>query len=721
MATIKITQLPPIGSNLAANTVLPVVNVAGTAATDKTTVGAIGNLILTNAGSANFAPAALANLAYSVVNAAQPNITSVGTLPINTLHIDGGTNGQYLQTDGTGNLAWVSGGGSGNGAVGGANSQLQFNNSGNFGGSSGLTWDASNNKLNTVNFAASTATIYGNVNAINLNASANIKPNAIYTDNYFYANGYVFGGGGGNGVPGGANTQVQFNDNGTFAGEGNFTYDSGNHILSVTRANVSYLTAYTSITGGNSVTANFFIGSGANLTNIAGANVGGFVPNANVANTAFAVAVANVVGIGNIATVALNGNGSQVLLGNGTWGNVASGSNTGNVTFDNINIIGTGNLHLQPDPANSGSYLDIFLSSGPDLHLVASAAANLILGKDNQANIMTSWNGNAYVQSWNLDTGTQGGVWTFGGDGDLTTPGNIIIDNGTDGNITSTGNVNVTSNNNTWMFGTDGNLTASGNLIIAGNTNVFGTDSALIQSTNDLPLIALSSGANGAIATSWVEDIGNIGTSNIAAVYANPIPGSKIIRIAVGENGGPGPNLWDFNANGTTIFPGDLIGSGASPAPSINNFNSISSITLSATGNITGGNIIGNGNTLSNVATQTTGNWTLAPGVNTVNLSVPISGTYSIWVNGNIPNGIVTYTATVVVTNTNVPVLGSSYGWYYAAGNALVLTAIPTQIVGTVNNISNAVVSTTTANVFTFGITNNSGSSQVVNWGYTKL
>jgi len=32
-----------------------------------------------------------------------------------------------------------------------------------------------------------------------------------------------------------------------------------------------------------------------------------------------------------------------------------------------------------------------------------------------------------------------------------------------------------------------------------------------------------------------------------------------------------------------------------------------------------------------------------------------------------------------------------------------------------------ATVSTTTANVFTFGITNNSGTSQVVNWGYTTL
>jgi len=123
----------------------------------------------------------------------------------------------------------------------------------------------------------------------------------------------------------------------------------------------------------------------------------------------------------------------------------------------------------------------------------------------------------------------------------------------------------------------------------------------------------------------------------------------------------------------------------------------------------------------SGPANTTTGSWTLSPGTNTVSLTVPPNGTYSIWVRGNIPSGIVSYTATVVVTNTNVPVLGSSYGWYYVDGNNLVLTAIPTQIIGTVNGISTATVSTTTANVFTFGITNNSGTSQVVNWGYTTL
>lgn len=154
---------------------------------------------------------------------------------------------------------------------------------------------------------------------------------------------------------------------------------------------------------------------------------------------------------------------------------------------------------------------------------------------------------------------------------------------------------------------------------------------------------------------------------------------------------------------------------------SITGANVVSTVQVSASGNITAARFFGNGNTLSNVATQVTGSWTLAAGTNTVSFSVPLNGTYSIWVNGNIPNGIAIYTATVVVTNNNVPVVGSSYGWYYADGNALVLTAIPNQVVGTLNSISTATVATTTANVFTFGITNNSGSNQVVNYGYTKL
>jgi hypothetical protein len=54
-----------------------------------------------------------------------------------------------------------------------------------------------------------------------------------------------------------------------------------------------------------------------------------------------------------------------------------------------------------------------------------------------------------------------------------------------------------------------------------------------------------------------VEDYANIGTSNIAAVYANPTVGSKLVRIAVGQNGGAGPKLWNFDAGGNITLPTD--------------------------------------------------------------------------------------------------------------------------------------------------------------------
>lgn len=121
----------------------------------------------------------------------------------------------------------------------------------------------------------------------------------------------------------------------------------------------------------------------------------------------------------------------------------------------------------------------------------------------------------------------------------------------------------------------------------------------------------------------------------------------------------------------------------------------------------------------------TTGSWTLSAVtgfVNRVSFTVPLGGTYSIWVRGNIPNGIVSYTATVVVSNPNVPVVGSSYGWWYTAGNMLEFRSIPTQIVGTLNQIStDPILNLSTSNEFVFDIINRSGVSQVVYWGYTTL
>jgi hypothetical protein len=78
--SIKITALQDIGANIAYTTLVPVVNMAGTPTTQKANLQNLGNLILNGAGGSYFARAAQANIALSVANAAQPNITSLGNL-----------------------------------------------------------------------------------------------------------------------------------------------------------------------------------------------------------------------------------------------------------------------------------------------------------------------------------------------------------------------------------------------------------------------------------------------------------------------------------------------------------------------------------------------------------------------------------------------------------------------------------------------------------------
>jgi len=450
---------------------------AGVPITQKANLQITGNLILAGAGGANFVPAAVANLAYSVANSYQPNITRVGNLNINTFKVTGGVNGQYLQTDGTGNLAWVSGGGSGNGVVGGSNTQIQFNNAGDFGGSSSLTWDQANGQLNTVNFAASSATNYGNVSAINVNASGNLIPNAIYTNNYFYANGDPFSGGG-NGTPGGSNTQVQFNDEGNFGGEGNFTYDSGNHILSVVRANASYLTAYESIDGGNSVVANYFIGDGSQLTNIPSAGTSG--------------------------EVQVNWLSSFSNQG-GTPGDTYS-----TLQFDSNGMPTLNGTNAYQQRVDYSPYMQILAPrvESTDFGIVAGSGLTVVgyddtyntprsayLSVQDQSNATQQWdfgilgNGN---NNFVISDRTNSNQWTFGTNGNLTLPTNtfsVNYANGTQvplggGNTSqiSNGNSNVsipTSSSNVYINTNDGNskqwtFYTTGNLRTPGNVDIYG-------------------------------------------------------------------------------------------------------------------------------------------------------------------------------------------------------------------------------------------------------
>ena len=328
-------------------------------------------------------------------------------------------------------------------------------------------------------------------------------------------------------------------------------------------------------------------------------------------------------------------------------------------------------------PTGTNALSNIATFSGTGLSVAGNIISGNILFSDGAGNGIISGVGAVYGDYFSASGNVRAGQ-DVKASGNVTAAGNILSNAG----VYATGIVSAAGNVRGGNINTVGLITATG--------NVYGNN---ISTTGNIVI------ANGRV------DLNSYGTPTFNSIgYGIAGPTSSLNIQA-----GPDQNITLYTLNSFYSWKFDQAGNLTAPG------------NVTTTGNVYANYFVGDGSQLTGVATQVTGSWTLSAGTNTVSLSVPLNGTYSIWVNGNIPNGIVTYTATVVVTNTNVPVVGSSYGWYYAAGNALVLTAIPTQIVGTVNNISNAVVATTTANVFTFGITNNSGNSAVVNWGYTRL
>jgi hypothetical protein len=154
---------------------------------------------------------------------------------------------------------------------------------------------------------------------------------------------------------------------------------------------------------------------------------------------------------------------------------------------------------------------------------------------------------------------------------------------------------------------------------------------------------------------------------------------------------------------------------------------------IDLSGNITGGNISVAGNatvtgnlnvtgTAGNVVTKSYGAWTVPTGNSTQSFTVDGNNTYQMWVEGNIPNGIIAWNALATVTNINVPVIGQQFAWNYEGGGNLILfTSIPAQIIGTAGAISNAAPAVANTNVFSFGINNASGNTVTVRYGWIKI
>ena len=261
------------------------------------------------------------------------------------IKITGGVNGYVLQTDGTGNLDWtlMSGNGGGNGTPGGSNTQIQYNDSGAFGGNSGFTF-------NEVN---------GNVNIPgNLIVAGTITPNN--------------------------------------AANANFANYAGN-AFSVTGSNVlgavglaTYATTANAVAGSN-VSGAVGLATYATTANaVAGSNVSGAVAYATTAN---AVAGANVSGTVANATYAIS------------TGSLANGNSNVNIPVanGNVNISAAGNANVLIVTGTGANITGTLHSSG-NANLLNLVTNNITLSQLS-GNIVFA-NTYANIAVLNITTGT---------------------------------------------------------------------------------------------------------------------------------------------------------------------------------------------------------------------------------------------------------------------------------------------------------------------------
>ena len=175
------------------------------------------------------------------IGANNTNAQITANLTVRSIIANGilGTAGQFLTSNGS-TVYWSTGGGGG-GSPGGADTQLQFNDSGSFNGTSGFTFNKTTNNVTIANTLT--------VRAISANGSVGTA-GQILTSNGTVS--YWATGGGGSTNPGGADTQIQFNDGGVFNGIDGFTVNkTTNNVTIANTLTVAAISANGSVGGLN--------------------------------------------------------------------------------------------------------------------------------------------------------------------------------------------------------------------------------------------------------------------------------------------------------------------------------------------------------------------------------------------------------------------------------------------------------------------------------------
>jgi hypothetical protein len=450
-----------------------------------------------NAGLLGASSAFTFNSATNLLTVTKLQVGSNANLGnVSNVVILGGTNGYFLQTDGAGNLTWApagNGGNTGNGAPGGANTQVQFNDAGVFGGDAGFTYNkvsntlsvantiSSGNAITGVNLSVTDATIYGTLSATdiiasNITLSANITNANWINASYFAGNGYNLFGLVGANVSG----QVAF----------------ANVANNVAGANVSGQVGFANV-----------------ANNVAGANVSGQVSNALVSGTVYTSAQPNITSVGNLTSLTVVGN---TTLGNQVVSNYFIG-----------NLFGVANLAR-----------NVTLASQPNITSVGTLTSLTVSGNTTLGNSVTSnyFIGNLYGVANSATIANTANVATFANTANLANAANLA------GTVTVNAQPNITSVGNLTSLTVTGNVTAAnfignfvGNISNANYATFAGTvttnSQPNITSVGTLTSLAVSgtvtaSGISGPLLTPSQPNITSVGTLTSLAVTGNVTAGN---------------------------------------------------------------------------------------------------------------------------------------------------------------------------------------------------
>jgi hypothetical protein len=536
-------------------------NVANTITTQDLVVTGnfqVGNLF---ANSANYA-----NFAGTVITNAQPNITSVGTL--SNLSVSGNVSTPLVYSQGmvTQGYDFV---------------QMQYSNSValpvspyDIGTGSWFYLDGGGATFQSNITGAFKEIILGNDGGIN--ATGNVSAP------YFIGNGSQLTGI----VATGGNANYA-----NFAGQA-FNVNAANITGTVANSNYS---AY----AGQANTAN--LATYATTANaIAGANVSGEVANANfasyanIATTANSVNVANVVGIGNIATTNYDGNAGNVLYGNGGFYALPTISNVANANYANFAgeafNVNASNITGTVANANFAAYSE--QANNANLATFATTANAVALANVSGAGNIASINLDGNVANLLTGNGTFVAIPTVSANANYANFAGQVVDN-TQSNITALGilaNLSVTGN-----IDTQNNVTALKYYAATGGDEYSGY--GFVGASNSNTAMCMTATDEITFYNNAIETL-SLYANNNAKFYANLQAnyyfgdGSQLSNI----NGGNVSNV--ANANYAN-FAGQVVDATQSNITAVGTLGNLSVTGTITTGAIDAGNVDISGTTIS--------------------------------------------------------------------------------------------------------------------------